>query len=136
MGMMYPHRTSGDLYDGELERCLRQSLWLMSPVSPQCSCCLVHSFISTPLGWSIFDKLYLVNGTLFVVTDDTSNIPDRRLMISTGYDISNGDLEAAKRVPTEKEMQIITRKEAKRLFGGDAELIDGVSVSSQGDVQI
>ena len=55
-------------------------------------------------------------------------------MISIGYDINNGDLEAAKRVPTDKEMQIITRKEAKRLFGGDAELIDGVSVSSQGDV--
>lgn len=102
----------------------------MSQVSLQCSCCLVHVVIRTLLGWTIFDKIYLANGTLFVVTDDTSKIPDRGLMISTGYDINNGKVEEAKRVPTDKEMQIITRKEAKRLFGGDAELIDGVSVSS------
>lgn len=50
-------------------------------------------------------------------------------MISTGIDIQNGNVEEAKRVPTDKEMQIITRKQAKRLFGGDAEVIDGVSVS-------
>lgn len=93
-------------------------------------------FIPMPLGWTIFDKLYLTNGTLFVVTDDASKIPDRGLMISTGYDIKNGDVEETKRVPTDKEMQIITHKDAKRLFGGDAELIDGVSVSSRGDVQM
>ena len=92
-------------------------------------------FIPMLSGWTIFDKLYLTNGTLFVVTDDASKIPDRGLMISTGYDIKNGDVEEAKRVPTDKEMQIITHKDAKRLFGGDAELIDGVSVSSRGDVQ-
>lgn len=50
-------------------------------------------------------------------------------MISTGIPIENGAIEQAKRLPTDKEMKIISPKEAKTLFGPDAELIDGVSVS-------
>ena len=81
-------------------------------------------------GWTIFDKLYLLNGTLYVVSDDPSKIPDRDLMISTGAPIENGPVEEAKRVPTDRDMQIITPQQAKLLFGSsDAELIDGVTVS-------
>src|ERR1700691_5230060 len=80
-------------------------------------------------GWTIFDKLYLLNGTLYVVSNEPSKIPDRTLMISTGVPVENGPVEEARRVPTDNEMQIITPKNAKRLFGSDAELIDGVSVS-------
>lgn len=81
-------------------------------------------------GWTIFDKIYLLNGTLYVVTDDPSKLPDRSLIISTGISIMNGKVEEAKRLPTDKEMQIINPKQAKALFGPDAAIIDGVSVSS------
>ena len=50
-------------------------------------------------------------------------------MISTGIPIENGAIEEAKRVPTDQEMRVISPREAKLLFGSDAELIDGVSVS-------
>jgi hypothetical protein len=79
-------------------------------------------------GWTIFDKLYLLNGTIYVVSDDPSKIPDRPLMISTGVPIENGPVEEAKRFPTGHELQIITPQAAKLLFGSDAEIIDGVSV--------
>jgi hypothetical protein len=80
-------------------------------------------------GWTIFDKLYLLNGTLYLVSDEPSKIPARSLMISTGIPIENGPIEQAKQVPTDREMQIISRRDAKALFGLDAELIEGVSVS-------
>lgn len=80
-------------------------------------------------GWTIFDKLYLLNGTLYLVSDEPSKIPARSLMISTGIPIENGPIEQAKQVPTDRELQIISRRDAKALFGLDAELIEGVSVS-------
>lgn len=50
-------------------------------------------------------------------------------MISTGVDINNGKEAEDARLPGDKEMRIISRKEAKTLFGRQAELLDGVSVS-------
>jgi hypothetical protein len=78
-------------------------------------------------GWTIFDKLYMLNGTLYIVTDEPSKIPDRSVMTSIGVPIEPGAVEQAKRVPTDKELQIISPRQAKVFFGPDAELIDGVS---------
>jgi hypothetical protein len=72
----------------------------------------------------------MLNGTLYIVTDEPSKAPDRSVMISIGVPIEPGAVEQAKRVPTDKEMRIISPREAKVIFGPDAELIDGVSVSS------
>lgn len=83
----------------------------------------------TVAGWTIFDKLYLLNGTLYVVTTDPSKIPERVLMTSTGIPIESAEVEDPARVPTDKEMRIISPQVAKSLFGPDAKLIDGVSVS-------
>jgi hypothetical protein len=79
-------------------------------------------------GWTIFDKLYFLNGTLYVVSDDPESIPDRRTMISTAVQIENGPIGEAKRVPTDKEMRIISTATAKELFGVGAERLDGVTV--------
>ncbi|KZT19009.1 hypothetical protein NEOLEDRAFT_1142654 [Neolentinus lepideus HHB14362 ss-1] len=79
-------------------------------------------------GWTIFDKLYIYNGTAYIVTDHSESIPDRNKMISTGKPIHNGPEEVASRLPTDREMRIIGTKEAETLFGANsASRIDGVS---------
>jgi len=79
-------------------------------------------------GWTIFDRLYALNGTLYVVTDDPASVPDRKLMVSTALRIANGPVEEAKRMPTDKEMQVISTADAKILFGSGADVLDGVTV--------
>jgi hypothetical protein len=76
----------------------------------------------------MFDKLYFLNGTLYVVSDEPESIPNRRMMISTAADIENGPIGEAKRVPTDKEMRIVSTRTAKSLFGVGAERLDGVTV--------
>ena len=80
-------------------------------------------------GWTVFDNLYLFNGTVFVVTDEPKNIPDRMLLTSTGHPIHNGPDDVAKRTPTDKDIQIISPEKASQLFGSYASRMDGVSVS-------
>ena len=79
-------------------------------------------------GWTIFDRLYALNGTLYVVTDDPASVPDRNFIISTALRIANGPIEAAKRIPTDKELRIISTANAKTLFGSGADVLDGVTV--------
>ena len=79
-------------------------------------------------GWTMFDRLYALNGTLYVVTDDPASVPDRSLMISKALRIANGPVEAAKRLPTDNELQVISTAGAKTLFGSGADVLDGVTV--------
>ncbi|KAI0819451.1 hypothetical protein BC628DRAFT_1332737 [Trametes gibbosa] len=78
-------------------------------------------------GWTIFDRLYVLNGTIYIVSDSPDDIPERKYMISTAAFIENGPEAEARRVPTDKEMRIISSDEARRLFGSEAERLDGVS---------
>lgn len=70
-----------------------------------------------------------MNGTFFLVTEDPAAVPELKHIISTGIGIQNGLDEAAKRLPTDKEIRIIDPETAKRLFGVQAERLDGVTVS-------
>lgn len=79
-------------------------------------------------GWTILDRLYALNGTFYVVTDDPASVPDRNFIISTALRILNGPIEAAKRIPTDKELRIIPTADAKTLFGSGADVLDGVTV--------
>ncbi|PCH45121.1 hypothetical protein WOLCODRAFT_106109 [Wolfiporia cocos MD-104 SS10] len=78
-------------------------------------------------GWTIFDRLYILNGTVHVVTDQPETIPDRSRITSTAVFINNGPIAEAERIPTDKEMRIIDTNEARRLFGPSAERLDGVT---------
>ncbi|KAF8588862.1 hypothetical protein K439DRAFT_1384034 [Ramaria rubella] len=78
-------------------------------------------------GWTIFDNLYIYNGTVFIVTDEPKKIPDRMLMTSTGYMILNGPEDVAMRTPSDNDMQIISPQRAAELFGSCASLMDGTS---------
>lgn len=88
---------------------------------------MVHSH-TLYIGWTIFDNLYLLNGTVYIVTDDSESIPARRQMISTGINVANGKEAIAARLPTDREIRIISREEAGKLFGLGVEIIDGVTV--------
>ncbi|OSX63259.1 hypothetical protein POSPLADRAFT_1073979 [Postia placenta MAD-698-R-SB12] len=78
-------------------------------------------------GWSIFDRLYLLNGTVYIVTDTPETIPDRSRITSTAVFINNGPIAEAERIPTDKEMRIVSTNQARLLFGPSAERLDGVT---------
>ena len=79
-------------------------------------------------GWTIFDNLFLLNGTVFVVSDDPESVPDRKTITSTGITIQNGPEAIAARLPTDREFRVITVDEAQDLFGTSADLVDGTTV--------
>lgn len=66
---------------------------------------------------------------MFIVTNEPSEFPPRRMMVGSGYIVNNGPEEVKKREPTDKDMRIISTKEARRLFGTFANRLDGVTVS-------
>lgn len=79
-------------------------------------------------GWNVLDNLYILNGTMFVVTDEPGAFPERRMLVGSGYTVHNGPEEVAKREPTDKDMRVISTKEARHLFGTFANRLDGVTV--------
>lgn len=83
----------------------------------------------TTLGWTIFDNLYVMNGTVFVVADAPETIPSPETLTSTGIEIKNEPELVAARFPTDREMRIISPGDAIELFGSSATLVDGITVS-------
>lgn len=51
-------------------------------------------------------------------------------MISSGYQVFNGEEEVKKREPTDQDMQIITVKQAEKKFGKLAHRLEGTTVSA------
>ena len=82
-------------------------------------------------GWTVFENLYILNGTVFIVTDEPTSIPDRKLLTSSGYPLGNSVEEVAKRTPSDRDMQIISSAKAAELFGSYASLLEGTSVSAK-----
>ncbi|KAF7297141.1 hypothetical protein MIND_00947000 [Mycena indigotica] len=78
-------------------------------------------------GWSIIDKLYISNGTVYIVSDDPDAVPDRDNMYSKGVDILPGKEAEESRLPSDNDIQIITTAAARKLFGTGAYLVDGVT---------
>lgn len=62
------------------------------------------------------------------MNDNPESIPEPKNMISTGIFIENGPEAEAKRIPTDKEIRIVDTDTARRLFGTQAERLDGTSV--------
>ncbi|KIJ51251.1 hypothetical protein M422DRAFT_223717 [Sphaerobolus stellatus SS14] len=80
-------------------------------------------------GWTVFENLYLFNGTMFVVTDEPKKIPDIKLLTSSGaWNVTtNTAVPPKEREPTDKDMQIITPRKAEEIFGSHASWMDGTS---------
>ncbi|OJA12843.1 hypothetical protein AZE42_02422 [Rhizopogon vesiculosus] len=78
-------------------------------------------------GWTILDNLFVLNGTVFVVTDYPDSIPDLITITSTGLEIHNGKEAVDSRTPGDREMRVVSPNQAESLFGSSAESIDGVT---------
>ncbi|KAJ7645633.1 hypothetical protein DFH06DRAFT_591344 [Mycena polygramma] len=78
-------------------------------------------------GWSIFDKLYIFKGVVYIVSDDPDSVPDTADMYSQGIKILPGKEAEDSRLPRDEDIRIISTAEAKQLFGTGASVIDGVT---------
>ncbi|KAF9256393.1 hypothetical protein L218DRAFT_881821, partial [Marasmius fiardii PR-910] len=75
-------------------------------------------------GFTIFDELYLRDGTLYVVTDTPDSFPPLSDILSKPERRGSG----ASLAPTENEMQIITPEDGKSVLGEHAIRLDGFTV--------
>ncbi|OAX39968.1 hypothetical protein K503DRAFT_738473 [Rhizopogon vinicolor AM-OR11-026] len=102
-----------------------------NPCSISCLWC-VQSFSQTlladqpPVGWTVFENLFVLNGTVFVVTDNPQAI-NILTTTSTGLAIQNGKEAVDSRIPGDREMRVVSPHQAQSLFGFSAESIDGVT---------
>ncbi|KAF8448686.1 hypothetical protein L210DRAFT_3388753 [Boletus edulis BED1] len=104
----------------ELERWRTRVTWTHKQVP-------LTTVVSHVPGWTIFDNLFLLNGTVFVVSDDPESVPERDTITSTGMEVQNGAEAVAARLPTDRELRVVTTDEAQELFGTSALLIDGTT---------
>jgi hypothetical protein len=89
---------------------------------------VIHHILTLLRGWTIFDRMYIYNGTVYLVSDDPETFPDRKFMTSSGIPIDNDPEMVAARLPTDNDMRIISTSAARKLFGTGANRIQGVTV--------
>lgn len=65
---------------------------------------------------------------MFIVTDEPAEWPAIRMMTSTGLRAENTPENIATREPTDKDMRIISTREAEQLFGKRVWAVEGLSV--------
>jgi hypothetical protein len=66
---------------------------------------------------------------VYIVSDEPSEVPELRFMYSKGHLIKNGKENVTARLPTDEDIRVVSKKEARKLFGTGAQIIDGVTVS-------
>ena len=81
------------------------------------------------LGWTIFDRLYVHRGTVYIVTDDPKSVPHLHEITSTAHPILTGPEEVQHRIPTNEDIQVISPEEADQRFQKTALRLEGVTVS-------
>jgi hypothetical protein len=79
-------------------------------------------------GWTIMDRMYIFNGTVFLVSDEPEIFPDRKYITSSGINVENSPELVAARLPTDNDMRIISTSTARSLFGTGANRVQGVAV--------
>ncbi|KAG9005437.1 hypothetical protein FRB93_009743 [Tulasnella sp. JGI-2019a] len=68
-------------------------------------------------GWTVFENLYMSNGTLYIITPDPGEWPDLRYFISVPMIALNTPENIAAREPTPELISFISRYQAERLWG-------------------
>lgn len=91
----------------------------------------LNSLVVVFIGWTIFDRLYILKGVVYIVSDEPTAVPDVQFIYSKGLFIENGATAEEARLPTDKEIRVISTHEARRLFGTGAQVIDGVNVRAK-----
>ncbi|CCM05689.1 uncharacterized protein FIBRA_07920 [Fibroporia radiculosa] len=86
---------------------------------------IAHDFPETTLvshapGWTVYRNLYMFYGTLYIVSSQPmSAFPDIMFVTSTGLPAENTPENIALRMPTARDMDVITPSQARLLWGGD-----------------
>jgi hypothetical protein len=80
-------------------------------------------------GWTIFDRLYVREGTIYIVTDYPELVPPHNEITSTGQMVGDGGNNLPDLEPTDAEIRTISTEEARELFGEYAIKMEGVTVS-------
>ncbi|KAF8315003.1 hypothetical protein DL93DRAFT_2057788 [Clavulina sp. PMI_390] len=88
---------------------------------------LSHLSFILHAGWSLLENVVLLNGTLFIVSDDTSKFPPLDKMFSTGVPMESEPSTWRGRDTTPREMQIVSTKRASELFGPYGSRIQGTT---------
>ncbi|KAL7422875.1 hypothetical protein Q5752_002172 [Cryptotrichosporon argae] len=78
-------------------------------------------------GWTLADRLYVFNGSFYVITEDRAEWPELRLMTSTGLPASSEPGNEAAREPKGDEIIFVTPHEAGLLWGSRAYEIRGTT---------
>ena len=65
---------------------------------------------------------------MYIVTDNSSTIPDLSSIYSRGIWILPGRAAYPSRLPTDEDIRIISTTQAKQLFGSGIQTIDGNTV--------
>jgi hypothetical protein len=76
--------------------------------------------VSHAPGWTIFRNLYMADGTLYVVTSTPESFPSIDLITSTGLPALNTPESIAERMPTPRDISIISPQEAHQRWGGQS----------------
>ncbi|OCF33685.1 hypothetical protein I316_04759 [Kwoniella heveanensis BCC8398] len=78
-------------------------------------------------GWTLAEKLYIYNGSFYVVTDDTNEWPELRLMTSTGLPANGDPGNEQAREPKGDEIIYISPFDAMKLWGPRVWKMDGMT---------
>ncbi|KAI3615660.1 hypothetical protein WG66_011909 [Moniliophthora roreri] len=103
-----------DVVDNELHSPVEDRLLPKMPQHPHGD--LNHTTIPQGAhvhGYTVFDQLYMRNGTLYIVTDKPETFPEIKKILS----IPGKALHGVNLTPTEKEMVVIDPSRAKELLG-------------------
>ena len=69
-----------------------------------------------------------MNGTMSIVTSNPGSIPPLRFITSSGYPMLNDEEDVQNRLPTDKDMQVLTPSQAQHIFKSThATRIDGAN---------
>jgi hypothetical protein len=92
---------------------------------------LETSVLAHAPGWTLFQNLYMSNGTLYLVAGDShrSRFPEIRMMASHPLTAFNTPENIAAREPSEIDMAFITPQEAQTRWGNRISSIEGNTVS-------
>lgn len=78
-------------------------------------------------GWALLDNVILMNGTVFIVTNDVTKFPPLGKMFSTGVPMESDPNSWRGRDTTPREMQFVDQIHAHNLFGDFGSRIKGTT---------
>jgi hypothetical protein len=77
-------------------------------------------------GWTILENVILLNGTIYIISDDPTAIPSIKTIMSNGIPIPEAGPMSDVTI-TPGQMQIIGTWDARELFGRSAGVLDGTT---------